>query len=116
VLLISPHCRQECEWIAYRTKSWSRVSLVGETTSGDFARQYHFTLPNSGLDIRFSSSLAYDLKGKILSGVGTKPDIWLSQNSDIQWQGLVSLVRLAKPKAQRVIPLQPTKLAQAKLN
>ncbi|MGL6123627.1 MAG: S41 family peptidase [Shewanella sp.] len=116
VLLISPHCRQECEWIAYRTKSWSRVSLVGETTSGDFARQYHFTLPNSGLNVRFSSSLAYDLKGKILSGVGTKPDIWLPQNSDIQWQGLVSLVRLAKPKAQLAIPLQPTKLAQAKLN
>lgn len=115
-LLVSPKCRQECEWIAYRTKSWSRANLIGEKTSGDFARQYHFKLPNSGLDIRFSSSLTYDAQGKLLSGAGTEPDIWLPQNSDIQWQGLVSLVRSAKPKTQLIQTSQPTKLAQAKLN
>ena len=115
-LLVSPHCRQECEWIAYRTKSWSRANLIGEKTSGDFARQYHFKLPNSGLNIRFSSSLTYDAQGRLLSGIGTEPDILLPQNSDIQWQGLVSLMRSAKPKAQLVLPAQHTKLAQAKLN
>ncbi|EGM70991.1 S41 family peptidase [Shewanella sp. HN-41] len=110
-LLVSPRCRQECEWIAYRTKAWSRVNLIGEKTSGDFARQYHFTLPNSGLDIRFSSSLTYDAKGLLLSGNGTEPDIWLPQNSDIEWQGLVSLVKSAPPKPDSSFRLQP-RLAQ----
>ncbi len=116
-LLVSPHCRQECEWIAYRTRLWSRVNLIGEKTSGDFDRHYYFKLPNSGLDIRLSSSLTYDAQGKLLSGVGTEPDILLPQNNDIQWQGLVSLVRSAKPKPQQGQPsLQPIKLAQSKLN
>lgn len=110
-LLISPHCRQECEWIAYQTKSWSRVNLIGEKTSGDFARQYHFTLPNSGLEICFSSSLTYDAKGQLLSGNGTEPDIWLAQNSDIEWQSLVSLVQSAPPKSVNFFSLYP-RLAQ----
>ncbi|MGL5390742.1 MAG: S41 family peptidase, partial [Shewanella sp.] len=98
VLLISPRCRQECEWIAYQTKTWSRVQLIGEKTSGDFAKQYRFNLPNSDLEIRLSSALIYDAKGKLLSGNGTEPDIGLPQNTDIEWQGLVSLVNVAKPK------------------
>lgn len=114
-LLVGSHCRQECEWIAYRTNSWSRVNLIGEKTSGDFARHYHFKLPNSGLNIRLSSSLTYDAQGKLLSGVGTLPDILLPQNDDIQWQGLVSLVRSAKPKQHQLTP-QSIKLAQSKLN
>jgi C-terminal processing protease CtpA/Prc len=87
------------------------VNLIGEKTSGDFARQYHFTLPNSGLDIRFSSSLTYDTKGQLLSGNGTEPDIWLPQNSDIEWQGLVSLVKSAAPKSASPFKSQ-LKLAQ----
>lgn len=110
-LLVSPRCRQECEWIAYRTKAWSRVNLIGEKTSGDFARQYHFTLPNSGLEIGFSSSLTYDAKGQLLSGNGTEPDILLPQNSDIEWQGLVSLVKSAPPKSVSSFRSQP-RLAQ----
>jgi len=110
-LLVSPRCRQECEWIAYRTKAWSRVNLIGEKTSGDFARQYHFILPNSGLEIRFSSSLTYDTQGQLLSGNGTEPDIWLPQNSDIEWQGLVSLVKSAPPKSASPFKSQ-LKLAQ----
>ncbi|MCH1929251.1 S41 family peptidase [Shewanella sp. A25] len=101
-ILVSAQCRQECEWIAYRTKNWSRVNLIGEKTSGDFARQYRLTLPNSGLEVLFSSSLTYDAKGNLLSGKGTEPDIYLPQNSDIEWQGLVSLVKTAAPK-----PIQP---------
>ncbi|ABK47098.1 conserved hypothetical protein [Shewanella sp. ANA-3] len=112
-LLVSPLCKQECEWIAYRTKAWSRVNLIGEKTSGDFARQYQLTLPNSDLDVRFSSSLTYDASGELLSGKGTEPDIWLPQNNDIEWQGLVSLVRAAKPKSiDTPLGSQP-KLAQA---
>lgn len=98
VLLIGPRCRQECEWIAHRTKTWSRVNLVGERTSGDFARQYHFTLPNSRLNVRLSSSLTYDSKGQLLSGKGTEPDISLPLNHDIEWQGLVSLVKTSTSK------------------
>lgn len=112
-LLVSPLCKQECEWIAYRTKAWSRVNLIGEKTSGDFARQYQFTLPNSDLEIRFSSSLTYDAKGELLSGKGTEPDIWLPQNNDIEWQGLVSLVKSAKPKAVDPTNGRQTKLAQS---
>lgn len=107
VLLVSPLCKQECEWIAYRTKTWSRVYLIGEKTSGDFARQYQFTLPNSDLEVRFSSSLTYDATGALLSGKGTEPDIWLPQNSDIKLQGIVSLVNTAQPKALNLpAPLQ----------
>lgn len=97
-LLVSPRCRQECEWIAYKTKTWSRVQLIGEKTSGDFAKQYRFNLPNSDVEIRLSSALIYDANGKLLSGNGTEPDIGLPQNTDIEWQGLVSLVMAAKPK------------------
>ncbi|MCL1090658.1 S41 family peptidase [Shewanella profunda] len=111
VLLLGPRCRQECEWIAYRTKTWSRVNLIGERTSGDFARQYHFTLPNSGLNVRFSTSLTYDPKGQLLSGKGTEPDISLPQNNDIEWQGLVSLVKTSTSKQPTQHELKP-KLAQ----
>jgi C-terminal processing protease CtpA/Prc len=91
--------------------------LIGEKTSGDFARQYRFTLPNSDLSVSLSSSLTYDAQGQLLSGVGTEPDIWLPQHSDLQWQGLVSLVSLTKPKTQLTEqqPRQP-KLARASLN
>lgn len=112
-LLVSPLCKQECEWIAYRTKTWSRVNLIGEKTSGDFAKQYQFTLPNSDLEVRFSSSLAYDATGELLSGKGTEPDIWLPQNNDLEWQGLVSLVKTAKPKALDPSISPQTKLAQS---
>lgn len=112
-LLVSPLCKQECEWIAYRTKAWSRVNLIGEKTSGDFARQYQFTLPNSDLEVRFSSSLTYDATGELLSGKGTEPDIWLPQNNDLEWQGLVSLVKTAPPKALDPSINPQTKLAQS---
>ncbi|MCG9962971.1 S41 family peptidase [Shewanella cutis] len=112
-LLVSPLCKQECEWIAYRAKAWSRVNLIGEKTSGDFARQYQFTLPNSDLEVRFSSSLTYDATGELLSGKGTEPDIWLPQNNDLEWQGLVSLVKTAPPKALDPSINPQTKLAQS---
>lgn len=105
-LLVSPRCRQECEWIAYRAKPWSRVSLIGDKTSGDFARQYHFSLPNSRLNIHFSSSLTYDTKGQLLSANGTEPDIWLPQNSDIEWRGLVSLIKSVNSKSVNYFQLQ----------
>lgn len=111
-LLVSPHCRQECEWIAYRTKSWPRVNLIGERTSGDFARVYQFHLPNSGLAVSLSTSLAYDKDGKQLSGLGTEPDILLPQNSDIEWRGLASLVNTNTPKNQMASQIIPLKLAK----
>ncbi len=115
-LLVSPYCRQECEWIAYRTKAWSRVNLIGEKTSGDFARHYHFTLPNSGLNIRFSSSLTYDNRGQLLSGIGTEPDILLPQNSDLEWHGLVSLVNSAQTKPISLSANLQPKLVQIEPN
>lgn len=110
-LLVSPYCRQECEWIAYRTKSWPRVNLIGERTSGDFARVYQFHLPNSGLAVSLSTSLAYDRDGKQLSGLGTEPDILLPQNSDMEWRGLASLVNSNTPKTQMASQTIPLKLA-----
>lgn len=91
-LLIGPECRGECEWIAYFAKSLDRVTLVGEKTSGDLGRRFHFTLPNSGINIHLTASLTYDMQGKLLSSMGTKPDIPLSINEDIHWQGLLSLL------------------------
>ncbi|WP_217631642.1 hypothetical protein, partial [Vibrio cholerae] len=63
--------------------------------------------------VRFSSSLAYDATGELLSGKGTEPDIWLPQNNDLEWQGLVSLVKTAKPKALDPSISPQTKLAQS---
>ncbi|MCE9686949.1 S41 family peptidase [Shewanella sp. AS16] len=91
-LLIGPDCRQECEWIAHSAKSWSRVTLIGERTVGDLGRKYYFTLPNSGLRIGVSASLAYTNEGQLLSGVGTLPDIELTEGEALEWRRLQELL------------------------
>ncbi|NMH65392.1 S41 family peptidase [Shewanella salipaludis] len=91
-LLIGPDCRQECEWIAHSAKSWSRVTLIGERTVGDLGRKYYFTLPNSGLRIGVSASLAYTSEGQLLSGVGTLPDIELTGGEPLEWHRLQELL------------------------
>lgn len=91
-LIIGPECRRECEWIAYFAKSLSRVTLIGEKTSGDLGRRYGFTLPNSGIKIELTASLTYNMQGKLLSSLGTQPDIPLPITEVINWQGLLSLI------------------------
>ncbi len=91
-LIIGPGCRRECEWIAYFAKSLSRVTLIGEKTSGDLGRRYGFTLPNSGIKIELTASLTYNMQGTLLSSLGTQPDIPLPITEVINWQGLLSLI------------------------
>ncbi|WP_223292932.1 MULTISPECIES: S41 family peptidase [Shewanella] len=116
VLLIGPECRRECEWIVYFAKSLSRVTLIGEKTSGDFGRHYAFILPNSGIKIELTASLTYSMQGDLLSGIGTQPDISLPINDNIHWQGLVSLI-VSEPTAPQVVYNHKTPpLKEAKFN
>ncbi|ABV38402.1 conserved hypothetical protein [Shewanella sediminis HAW-EB3] len=91
-LLIGPECREECEWIAYVAKSLPRVTLIGEKTSGDLGKRYGFRLPQSNIEVRVTASITYSARGKLLSGIGTQPDIELPINETIHWQGLVTLL------------------------
>ncbi len=92
VLLIGPQCRQECEWVAYLARNWSRVTLVGEKTLGDIGKHYRFRLPNSKLSIELTTSLNYSNQGKLISGVGTQPDIQHTENEPLHWQTLNTLL------------------------
>ncbi|WP_229381082.1 S41 family peptidase [Shewanella psychropiezotolerans] len=105
-LIIGPECRRECEWIAYFAKSLSRVTLIGEKTSGDLGRRYGFTLPNSGIKIEFTASLTYNMQGKLLSSVGTQPDIPLPITEVINWQGLLSLIESEQQDRDTVYTLK----------
>ncbi|BAJ00556.1 conserved hypothetical protein [Shewanella violacea DSS12] len=105
-LIIGPECRRECEWIAYFAKSLSRVTLIGEKTSGDLGRQYGFTLPNSGIKIKLTASLTYDMQGKLLSSVGTRADIPLPITEVINWQGLLSLIESEQQDRETVYTLK----------
>ncbi len=91
-LLIGPQCRGECEWIAYVVKGLPRVTLIGEKTSGDLGKRYAFSLPESAIEVRLTTSIFYSTRGQLLSGVGTHPDIKLPINEAIHWQGLVTLL------------------------
>lgn len=90
VLLIGPQCRQECEWIAYLAQNWSRATLIGERTLGDIGKHYRFRLPNSKLSIGLTTSLNYSNQGMLLSGVGTQPDITMTESEPHDWQALVT--------------------------
>ncbi|WP_299804157.1 hypothetical protein [uncultured Shewanella sp.] len=81
LLRIDANCEQECEWIALASKSWPRVSLIGETSRGSLSPRYQFTLPNSGIQIQFSSGLVYKTNGQLISGVGVSPAIQLQQQA-----------------------------------
>ena len=99
VLLISPECQQDCEWLAYSAKAWKRATLVGEHTAGNLAKRYHFRLHNSQLDIAVSAALIFNANGELLSGVGTAPDIALPYHDEIEWPGLLSLLKKAQSTA-----------------
>ena len=105
-LIIGPKCRRECEWIAYFAKSLSRVTLIGEKTSGDLGRRYGFTLPNSGIRIEFTASLTYNMQGELLSSLGTQPDIPLPITEVINWQGLLSLIESEQQDRETVYTLK----------
>ncbi|AQS37942.1 Peptidase family S41 [Shewanella psychrophila] len=104
-LIIGPECRRECEWVAYFAKSLSRVTLIGEKTSGDLGRRYGFTLPNSGIKVELTASLTYNMQGKLLSSVGTQPDIPLPITEVINWQGLLSLIESEQQDRETVYTL-----------
>ncbi|GIU05835.1 MULTISPECIES: S41 family peptidase [unclassified Shewanella] len=76
-LRIDASCEQECEWIALASKHWPRVALIGETSRGSLSPLHQFTLPNSGIQIQFSSGLVYNSDGQLISGVGISPAIQL---------------------------------------
>lgn len=104
IALISPECKQDCEWLALSAKTWSRTTLIGEKTAGDLAKRYHFKLKNSQLDIAISASLIFDINGQLLSGVGTEPDINLPFDDTIEWPGLLSLLQQPTDiKVQRTV-------------
>jgi len=106
-LLIGPECREECEWIAHVAKSLPRVTLIGEKTSGDLGKRYGFRLPQSHIEVRITASITYSAQGKLLSGIGTQPDIALPINETIHWQGLVTLLTQDKrsgEKSQAAVP------------
>ncbi|WP_394391546.1 S41 family peptidase [Shewanella woodyi] len=104
-LIIGSQCRQECEWIVYLAKAWPRVTLIGEKTLGDLGKHYHFTLPNSKLNIALTSSLHYNLQGALISGVGTEPDITFTDSEPLHWQSLVTeLNNQASPENSQQAP------------
>ena len=91
-IIIGPSCRQDCAWLAHLASSWPNTLLIGEPTSGDLTRKYHFTLPNSRLDAVISASLIYDSQGKRISGVPVMPDVQISLEQEISWPGLLALL------------------------
>ncbi|MFQ6370736.1 S41 family peptidase [Shewanella sp. YIC-542] len=93
VLLIGHDCREECEWLAHSAKQWRHTLLMGEATAGDMGRKYNVRLPASGIQLRFSASLAYDKYGNLLSGKGTSPDLPLALPPQAPWDSLLDALQ-----------------------
>ncbi|WP_338589901.1 S41 family peptidase [Shewanella khirikhana] len=91
-LIAGPGCRQECEWVVHSAKDWQRASIIGEDTLGDLGKLHRFRLPNLKQYFFFSSSLAYARDGRLISGAGTSPDIWVAGQESFDAQGLLALI------------------------
>ena len=63
-------------------KGLPNINIVGVNTDGSSGNSQRFELPNSGLRGKISTMVSFQKNGKILDGIGTKPDIKIERNLD----------------------------------
>ncbi len=63
-------------------KGLPNIKIVGINTDGSSGNSQRFKLPNSGLRGKISTMVSFQKNGKILDGIGTKPDIRIERNLD----------------------------------
>lgn len=83
-------------------KGLPNIKIVGVNTDGSSGNSERFELPNSELRGKISTMVSYQKNGKILDGIGTKPDILVERNLDqIFWKEdyqLNKLIEIIKQK------------------
>lgn len=63
-------------------KGLPNIKIVGVNTDGSSGNSQRFELPNSELRGKISTMVSFQKNGKILDGIGTKPDIIIERNLD----------------------------------
>lgn len=63
-------------------KGLPNIKIVGVNTDGSSGNSERFELPNSELRGKISTMVSFQKDGKILDGIGTKPDIVIERNLD----------------------------------
>lgn len=63
-------------------KGLPNIKIVGVNTDGSSGNSERFELPNSKLRGKISTMVSFQKNGKILDGIGTKPDIIIERNLD----------------------------------
>jgi len=61
-------------------KELPNIKIVGVNTDGSSGNSERFELPNSELRGKISTMVSFQKNGKILDGIGTKPDIIIERN------------------------------------
>lgn len=61
-------------------KGLANITIVGVNTDGSSGNSQRFKLPNSKLKGKISTMVSFQKNGKILDGIGTKPDIMIERN------------------------------------
>ncbi len=63
-------------------KGLPNIKIVGVNTDGSSGNSQRFELPNSEFRGKISTMVSFQKDGKILDGIGTKPDIEIERNLD----------------------------------
>ena len=63
-------------------KDLPNIKIAGVNTDGSSGNSERFELPNTELRGKISTMVSYQKDGKILDGIGTKPDILIERNLD----------------------------------
>ncbi len=61
-------------------KNLPNIKIVGVNTDGSSGNSQRFELPNSKLRGKISTMVSFQKNGKILDGIGTKPDIKIERS------------------------------------
>ena len=78
-------------------KDLPNVTIVGVNTDGSSGNSERFKLPNSGLRGKLSTMVSYQKNGRILDGIGTKPDVIIERSLDqILFKEDYQLIKLKK--------------------
>jgi C-terminal processing protease CtpA/Prc len=63
-------------------KGLPNIKIVGVNTDGSSGNSESFKLPNSKLRGKISTMVSYQKDGRILDGIGTKPDVVIERSLD----------------------------------
>ena len=86
IVLVDDQCANMGEYMLLGLRSLENVIVIGSNSAGDWlaSNQGDYTLPNSGLQISFGSSLQFDYQIKNVDGKGYTPDIWCDPSKAIK--------------------------------